>query len=129
VHIGNDRVEASKRLWALGQWSRFVRPGAVRVGVSGGAGGLRTAGFRNVDGSVAVVVINSGGNARVGVRVGNAAGAEAAVEAKAWVTDNSKTIEEIAASFADGVATVEVPGRSMATVVLYPAKGGGEVKV
>jgi hypothetical protein len=33
VHIGNDRVEASKRLWALGQWSRFVRPGAVRVGV------------------------------------------------------------------------------------------------
>ena len=123
VHIGNNKVEASKRLWALGQWSRFVRPGAVRVGVSGAGGSLKTAGFRNVDGSVAVVVINSGNAARVGVKVGGVA------SAKAWVTDNTREIGELQAVFADGVASVEVPSRSMATVVLYPAAGSGEAKV
>lgn len=118
VHINGAKVEASKRLWALGQWSRFVRPGAVRVGVSGGSGGLKTAAFRNVDGSVAVVVINSGNAAKVGVKV------QGRVSAKAWVTDNTREIGELAATFADGVASVEVPSRSMATVVLYPETGG-----
>jgi O-glycosyl hydrolase len=122
VHIGNNKVEASKRLWALGQWSRFVRPGVVWVGVWGGGGSLRTAGFRNVDGSVAVVVINSGNAAMVGVKVG---GGEAVEGAKAWVTDNTRDIGVLEATFADGVASVNVPSRSMATVVLYPAAKNG----
>ena len=124
VHINNGKVEASKRLWALGQWSRFVRPGAVRVGVAGAGAGLKTAGFRNGDGSVAVVVINSGSGVKVGVKV------QGVVSAKAWVTDNTRAIEGLAAAFADGVASVDVPSRSMVTVVLYPAAAaGGEVKV
>ncbi|KAL2267117.1 hypothetical protein VTJ83DRAFT_4394 [Remersonia thermophila] len=122
VHIaGNyERVEPSMRLWALGMWSRFVRPGAVRVGVSGAPGSLRTAAFRNVDGSVAVVVINSGGNARVAARVGNLAAGKTPVRGRAWVTDASRAIVEVATAFADGVARVDVPSRSMVTVVLYP---------
>ncbi len=122
VHINGQKVEASKRLWALGQWSRFVRPGAVRVGVSGASGSLKTAGFRNGDGSVAVVVINSGNAANVAVKVG--AGVTVG-EAKAWVTDNTRNVGELEAKFADGVATVNVPSRSMATVVLYPAPAAG----
>jgi len=127
IHIdtGANRVGASMRLWALGMWSRFIRPGAVRVGVSstGGGSSLRTAGFKDVDGSVAVVVINSGGSVRVGVRAQGGNGG-AAVAAKAWVTDNSRAIQELAGvSLADGLASVDVPSRSMVTVVLYPAAG------
>ncbi|KAM7195323.1 glycoside hydrolase family 30 protein [Naviculisporaceae sp. PSN 640] len=128
VHIdtAKGKVEASKRLWALGQWSRFVRPGAVRVstGVSGGAGGgsLKTAGFRNVDGSVAVVVINSGGGAvKVGVKIGGT-GASEMGSVKAWVTDNSNSIGAMEATFEAGVGSVNVPGRSMVSVVLYPGE-------
>ncbi|KAM7200823.1 glycoside hydrolase family 30 protein [Rhypophila sp. PSN 637] len=119
VHIGNGKVEASKRLWALGQWSRFVRPGAVRVGTSGGAN-LKTAGFRNVDGSVAVVVINTGvSSVKVGVKVGGGGG-DGVASVKAWVTDNNYAIGALEASFDAGTGSVNVPARSMVTVVLYP---------
>ncbi|KAK9773109.1 hypothetical protein AB5N19_05815 [Seiridium cardinale] len=49
VRIDGNNVIASKRLWAFGQWSRFVRPGAMRLGVSGSKPGLKTSAFRNVD--------------------------------------------------------------------------------
>lgn len=124
VHIGNGKVEPSKRLWALGQWSRFVRPGAVRVGTLGAVSGMRIAAFRNVDGSVATVVINSGGAARVNVKLGGASGGGSAASVKAWVTDNSNAIGELAATFDGGVGSASIPSRSMATIVLYPAEGG-----
>jgi hypothetical protein len=75
-----------------------------------------------VDGSVAVVVINSGNAAMVGVKV---RGGKAVEGAKAWVTDNTRDIGVLEATFADGVANVNVPSRSMATVVLYPAAKNG----
>lgn len=96
----------------------------MRVSVSRAGSGLKTAGFRNGDGSVAVVVINSGSVAKVGVKV------QGAASTKAWVTDNTRAIEGLAAAFADGMASVDVPSRSMVTVVLYPAAAaGGVVKV
>jgi len=94
------------------------------VGVSGAGSGLKTAGFRNVDGSVAVVVINSGNAVKVGVKV------QGRGSARAWVTDNTREVGELPATFADGVASVEVPSRSMATVVLYPDTGSaGKVRL
>jgi O-glycosyl hydrolase len=122
VHINGNKVEASKRLWALGQWSRFVRPGAVRVATSGAGGNLRTAAFKNVDGSISVVVINSGNAAAVNVRVVTGGNSSVVGSAKAWVTDNTREIGELAASFANGAASVNVPSRSMATVMLYPGE-------
>ncbi|KAK3379178.1 glycoside hydrolase family 30 protein [Lasiosphaeria ovina] len=125
VHISNGKVEASKRLWALGQWSLFVRPGAVRVGTSGSASGVKTAAFRNVDGSVAVVFLNSGGSAaKVGVKLasgGGGGGGGGGDKAKAWYTDNTHEAAELDASVADGVASANIPSRAMATIVLYPA--------
>ncbi|EGS21655.1 uncharacterized protein CTHT_0035200 [Thermochaetoides thermophila DSM 1495] len=120
VHIDTNKqtVEPSKRLWALGQWSRFVRPGARRVGTNGGGGNLRISAFRNEDGSVAVPIINSGNTAHINVRVGSGS----YTSAKAWVTDITRDIAELPlTSFAvDGTASVNIPMRSMVTVVLYP---------
>ncbi|KAK3688277.1 glycoside hydrolase family 30 protein [Podospora appendiculata] len=116
IHLANGKAEPSKRLWALGQWSRFVRPGAVRVATAGSTSGVKTAAFRNVDGSVAVVFLNSGGaEAKVGVKVTGAG------SAKAWVTDNKRAVEEIATAFADGMASLGVPSRAMVSVLVYPA--------
>lgn len=69
---GTDgRVVDSKLLWALGNYSRFVRPGATRMGITASdeAGqvvpegdtdnqGLMCTAYRNADGSWAVVFIN-----------------------------------------------------------------------
>ena len=117
VRISNNAVQPSKRLWAFGQWSRFVRPGAVRVGTSGSAAGVKVAAFRNVDGSVAVQFINSGGGAAQ-VNVKLSGGDLNASAAKAWVTDNTRDIGDLQSSFAGGVASASIPARSMATILL-----------
>ena len=57
-HRGRD----SRLLWALGNYSRFVRPGAVRYNITSDQEedpyGLMASAFRNKDNSWVVVVIN-----------------------------------------------------------------------
>lgn len=118
VRIDGNTVTPSKRLWAFGQWSRFVRPGAVRVGVQGAPSGVRVSAFQNVDGAVAVQFINTGAAAAsVQVKVG---GGEsfAAGAATAHVTDNSRDLEDLTVQLEGGAAAASVPARSMVTVVL-----------
>ena len=120
IRVANGKVEPSKRLWAMGNWSRFVRPGAVRVAAEGG--NVRTSAFVNVDGALAVQVINGGGEMAVSISVAGGDGYEGA-SATAWVTDNERDCDEIEVS-ADGGVSGSVPARSMVTFVLRPVEGG-----
>ncbi|KAF9740914.1 hypothetical protein PMIN06_005947 [Paraphaeosphaeria minitans] len=118
IRISDDKTQviASKRLWAFANWSRHVRPGAVRVGTSGSPTGARVSAFRNGDGRVAVQVVQSGSGAgSVSVQV---AGFKSK-SAKAWLTDESHNCEEQAATVgSDGSVSAVVPGKSMVTIVL-----------
>jgi len=51
---------ADVQYYALGHFSRFVRPGAVRVASDGGPAGLEQVAFRNTDGSHVLIVSNQG---------------------------------------------------------------------
>ncbi|HUA48253.1 MAG TPA: glycoside hydrolase family 30 beta sandwich domain-containing protein [Solirubrobacteraceae bacterium] len=59
VDVTGDTVATSGRLWAFASFSRFIRPGAVRIGTTTSRPGLEVSAFRNRDGSIAVVVLNS----------------------------------------------------------------------
>ena len=59
VDVNGTTVAASGRLWAYAGFSRFIRPGAVRIGTTTSATGLKVSAFRNSDGSIAMVVLNS----------------------------------------------------------------------
>jgi O-glycosyl hydrolase len=52
----------SKLMWTMGNFSRFVRPGAVRLDVEGitEIDGLMLSAYRNTDGTTAIVAINYG---------------------------------------------------------------------
>ncbi|MBF8191273.1 hypothetical protein ITP53_37355 [Nonomuraea sp. K274] len=50
----------SKRMWALAAYSRFIRPGAVRVEATAADPALKVSAFRNPDGSRVVEVLNTG---------------------------------------------------------------------
>lgn len=69
----DGRVEDSKLMWVLGNYSRFIRPGAVRLGVSAfdekgnriqegdtEQKGLMCSAYRNKDGSWIMVLLNYG---------------------------------------------------------------------
>ncbi|KAI0520721.1 glycoside hydrolase family 30 protein [Xylaria bambusicola] len=118
IRIDGNTVTPSKRLWAFAQFSRYARPGAVRVGVRGAPSGVRTTAFQNVDGSVAVVFIN-GGTSAVSVQVKTTAGSSfTAAGTTAFLTDNNHDCDEIAASFNNATASASLPGRSIVTVIL-----------
>jgi glucosylceramidase len=50
----------SKRLWAMAGYSRFIRPGAVRLEASAADPALKVSAFRNPDGSRVIVALNTG---------------------------------------------------------------------
>jgi glucuronoarabinoxylan endo-1,4-beta-xylanase len=47
----------------MGNFSKFVRPGYVRVGISGAPSSVQIVPFANSDGTVAIVALNSGSSA------------------------------------------------------------------
>lgn len=53
------QVYDSKLLWALGNYSRFIRPGALRIGLNmNEKESLKTSAYKNENGELVVVVIN-----------------------------------------------------------------------
>ncbi|KAF8289101.1 glycoside hydrolase [Clavulina sp. PMI_390] len=106
---------ASKRLWAFAQWSRYVRPGAVRVDTSAPTGGLYFSAFKNTDNSVSVQVINGASTAQ---SVTVAPCGYTATSAVAYVSAQGTDLGSLAVTFSGGQATGTAPAYSMVTFVL-----------
>lgn len=117
VRVDGSTYTISKRLWAFSQWARGARPGSVRVGVSGGGSGLQASAYLREDGSLAVLIINTGSPA-ASVTV-NTSGGFIASTAKAWITDNTHDYSDSNVTISSGgVVSGSVPGRSMVTFVM-----------
>ncbi len=59
IHDNNGTIAASKRVSAFANYSRFIRPGAVRIGATSTDGNLKLVAAKNTDGSYDVVVLNA----------------------------------------------------------------------
>jgi glucosylceramidase len=59
--------------YIIGQISKFVKPGALRISSSSSSGSIFSAGFKNPDGSIALVVYNSGSANTIKVVSGSSA--------------------------------------------------------
>ncbi|MFJ4467025.1 RICIN domain-containing protein [Streptomyces sp. NPDC089424] len=65
VEIAGGTVTRNAEYYVLGHVSKFVRPGAVRIGsTSQGGGGVQNVTFENPDGSRAAYVVNTAGSAQ-----------------------------------------------------------------
>lgn len=59
IQLDGPNYRVSKRLWALASYSRFIRPGAIRVAASAADGDVLISAFRNPDESQVVVLLNT----------------------------------------------------------------------
>ena len=62
VYLNDDDhsdIQTSKRLWCLGNFSKFIDEGAVRIAAGSGVKKLPVCAFRNPDGSTVIVYSNS----------------------------------------------------------------------
>jgi O-glycosyl hydrolase len=106
-------VSSSGRLWAFANYSRFVRPGAVRIGTSSANSDLEVTAFRNTNGSVAVVALNTATTAQAATFSLNGAGG---LQATPYLTDSSHdTAAQRAIPIAHGSFTATLPARALVT--------------
>ncbi|KAJ7174964.1 glycoside hydrolase, partial [Mycena crocata] len=124
ISIAGATVTPSARLWALAQWSRYVRPGAVRVATTSGSGSLLTSAFKNTDGTVSVQVINTAAAAQ-DVTLSVAGGTFGSVAAFVSQQSNGGKPTAAGASINGAVVSGNAPGFSMVTFVLSAGTGGG----
>lgn len=58
INLNNNSVSVASRLWAFANYSRFIRPGATRIGATSDNGNIKLAAFENADGSTVIVALN-----------------------------------------------------------------------
>lgn len=121
VFLDNGTPLASGRLWAFANFSRFVRPGAIRIGTSTANGDLDVTAFRNTNGSVAIVVLNTATTAQTasfGLR-----GISATGVATPYLTDATHdTARQLPIRVHNGLFTATVPARGLVTYYLPAAR-------
>ena len=107
-------VRDSKLMWTLGNFSRFVRPGAVRLEMEGQmeVDGLMLSAYRNDDGSMAVVAINYGKQDR-----------SVSIDVKGMKVAKAYRTSDVEGESLKYVGTVELkqtllPARSVTTLVI-----------
>jgi glucuronoarabinoxylan endo-1,4-beta-xylanase len=118
IQIDGDGYHVSKRLWAMANYSRFIRPGANRVGAVSSDPLVSMSAYRNPDGTIAVVALNSGASPspqvfnleNFGFRVGTAT---------PYLTDAvNNTAAQPAIPFEIAMFRATVPARSLVTYVI-----------
>ena len=113
ILVDGQTVTVSKRLWAFAQYSRFVRPGAIRI-ASSSSGNLKSSAFKNLDGSIAIQVINSGTSA-ASVSIKGVNG----MKVSSWLTDNTHDMDQVTATIAaDGTVSGSVAARALVSFVI-----------
>jgi O-glycosyl hydrolase len=93
IRLAGDSYEVSKRLWAMAQFSRFVRPGAVRIDAEGGNEEVHVSAFTNSDGVVTVQVINNSTNATDIELIFD--GGKIPASLKSFLTDNENDLTDL----------------------------------
>jgi O-glycosyl hydrolase len=119
IRLQGDSYQTSGRFWALAAFSRFIRPGAVRISAASGDPNVLSAAFRNRNGSTVVELLNTG-TAGQAVHVDLRRVAPGG-RATPYVTDaGDQVTAQPPVPVRDGQVSVSAPPRSVVTVVLSP---------
>ncbi|GID95715.1 lectin [Amorphoplanes digitatis] len=120
---GNQSLYLTKRYYALAQFSRFVRPGAVRHNVTGAPAGVQVTAFDR-GGQWTLVVTNQNTSATALSLHLNAKNNVSFAEARR--TSATESLASIAApSVSAGTLSTSLPARSITTYVLNQSGSAG----
>ncbi|MGW6929232.1 glycoside hydrolase family 30 protein [Lentzea sp. NPDC054927] len=120
IQMDGDGYHVSKRLWALANYSRFIRPDATRVGATTSNGTLRLSAFRNTDGSLAVVALNTGTSASSVSYALKNSGISAGSATPYLTSTTGNTTAQSPVRISGGTFTATVPARALVTYRIAP---------
>ena len=110
----------NKEYYVMGQYSRFIKPGSVRIGVSGSTGGLKVTAFKNGS-KIIIVVINDSGGGQVLSAGFTGTTVPTVMQGIYTAFSGSQNWSALSGvSVANGILTATVPASSIATFVSTP---------
>jgi O-glycosyl hydrolase len=119
IQINGSTVTPSGRLWAFGNFSDFVRPGAVRIGASTSDSNLTMDAFKNTNGTISVVVLNTGSAADSVTYSLAGTGTPNGATVTPYLTNSSTDVAaQATTSVSGGAFSSTIPARSLETYVV-----------
>jgi glucuronoarabinoxylan endo-1,4-beta-xylanase len=108
----------AKRMYTLGQYSRFVRPGYYRIGVNTGGGALQVSAFKDTNAlNFAIVAVNANGNLDVS-QTFNLANFPGASTVTPWITSATDSLAPRSAVAVSNLSfTYTIPAQSVVTFI------------
>src|SRR5215213_10171538 len=116
ANVSTDSFQVPKRLYVMGQFSRFIRPGSVMLGSTSSDASVQVTAVRPATGSVAVVLANTGKTSQtLTVSLTGTTAPATVTPYRTSATENQVQLSPIAVSA--GSFTITVPSKSVVTVV------------
>jgi glucuronoarabinoxylan endo-1,4-beta-xylanase len=118
-----DTTTPTKRLYTMGNFSKFVRPGFVMVGASGAPSGVSATAYKNPGtGAFVIVAINQNGS---DTPLNVALNGMSASSVTPWITSASlNLVQQAALAVSGGSFTATLPAQSVTSFV---GTGGGGI--
>ncbi len=119
IQINGSTVAASGRLWAFANYSRYVRPGAVRIAATSSSSAVDLTAFKNTDGSVAIVALNTAASADPMTYSLSGTGTVNGATVTPYLTNSSSDVAaQATTSVSGGSFSATIPARSLVTYVI-----------
>jgi glucuronoarabinoxylan endo-1,4-beta-xylanase len=116
ANASTDSFQVPKRLYVMGQFSRFIRPGSVMLVSTSSDASVQVTAVRPATGSVAVVLANTGKTSQtLTVSLTGTTSPAMVTPYRTSATENQVQLTPIAVSA--GSFTITVPSKSVVTVV------------
>jgi hypothetical protein len=115
IGLNGSTLTPSKRYYALAGYSRFIRPGATRIAATTGDGNLKVSAYKNTDGSVALVVLNTGTSSTSATYTLSNAGLSSGTVTPYLTNGSNSLAPQSALALGGGAFTATVPARSLVT--------------
>ncbi|MGE5292361.1 MAG: cellulose binding domain-containing protein [Micromonosporaceae bacterium] len=126
IQINGSTISASGRLWAFANYSRYVHPGAVRIGSTTSDGNLDLTAFKNSDGSVAVVALNTSTSSDTVTFTLQNTGVPSGATVTPYLTNgSSNAAAQPAIPVSGGAFSATLPARSLVTYVIPAGSNNG----
>jgi glucuronoarabinoxylan endo-1,4-beta-xylanase len=119
LSFSGSNVTVAARLWAFANYSRYIHPGAVRIGASSGDSNLQVSAYRNTNGSVSLVVLNTANSAITTSYALQNMGVANGTTVTPYLTNGSNhAAQQATTSVSGGSFSATAPARSLVTYVL-----------
>jgi glucuronoarabinoxylan endo-1,4-beta-xylanase len=123
LEINGTTVTPAGRLWAFANYSRYIHPGAVRIGATTTNSGLDISAFKNTDGTVAVVVLNTATSSDTVNYALTGTGVSTGTATPVLTNSSSNAATQAAIGVSSGSFSATIPARSLETYMITPGSG------